>query len=84
MPRDGGVSPHIIRNSVDLPAPFGPSRAVTPWSMAKLTSLTATTDPKNFDTSFTAIIPVSGGGGTNGPPRAAGADAASSRGGGGG
>ena len=58
VPRDGGVRPHSIRNSVDLPAPLGPSSAVTPWSIAKLTSLTATTDPKNFDTALTAIIPL--------------------------
>ena len=33
---------------------------MTPPSTAKLTSLTATTDPKNFDTALTAIMPVSG------------------------
>ena len=32
-PRDAGVRPHSIRNSVDLPAPFGPRSAVTPRSM---------------------------------------------------
>ena len=62
-PATASVSPHIIRNSVDLPAPFGPSSAVTPPLMAKLTSLTATTEPKNFDTPFTAIMPVSGAAG---------------------
>ncbi len=31
--------------------------------MAKLTSLTATTEPKNFDAPFTAIMPVSGAAG---------------------
>src|SRR6056297_2472518 len=69
VPRDGGVRPQSIRNSVDLPAPFGPSSAVTPSSIPKLTSLTATTEPKNFDTVFAAIIPLGGTGAsdTGGP-----------------
>src|SRR6056297_3887329 len=71
-PRDGGVSPHSIRNSVDLPAPFGPSSAVTPSPIPKLMSLTATTEPKNFDTVFAAIIPL----GATGAFGASGDDAA--------
>ena len=30
VPCDGGVSPQSIRSIVDLPAPLGPSSAVTP------------------------------------------------------
>ena len=39
-----------MRNSVDLPAPFGPNREVTPGPTVKLTSETATTSPKDLVT----------------------------------
>ena len=35
VPRDGRVSPHSMRSMVDLPAPLGPSSAVTPGPMRK-------------------------------------------------
>ena len=38
-----------MRNSVDFPAPLGPSNAVTPASNVKLTSETATTFPNVLD-----------------------------------
>ena len=57
-PVDGGVSPHRTRNSVDLPAPFGPSRAVTPGSTLNDTSDTATSDPNDFDTWSTTTVAV--------------------------
>ena len=43
QPCEGGVSPAIIRSIVDLPAPLGPSSAVTPRPTWKDTSDTATT-----------------------------------------
>ena len=49
-PLDGRAKPHIIRSKVDLPAPLGPSRAVTPAPMLKLTSDTATKSPNHLDT----------------------------------
>ena len=49
-----------MRRIVDLPAPFGPSSAVTPGPTVNETSETATTSPNHFDTSSTTII-VSGG-----------------------
>ena len=55
-PWDGAVRPAIVRSSVVLPAPFGPSSAVTPGSTASETSLTATTPPNHFDTASTAIV----------------------------
>ena len=55
-PWDGAVRPAIVRSSVVLPAPFGPSSAVTPGSTASDTSLTATTPPNHFDTASTAIV----------------------------
>ena len=48
VPCDGLASPHRIRNKVDLPAPLGPSRAVTPGPTSKLTSERATTEPNHF------------------------------------
>ena len=41
---------------VDLPAPFGPSSAVTPEPRAKLTSDTATTSPNHFETPVASTI----------------------------
>ena len=49
-PASVAVSPHIMRNSVDLPAPFGPSNAVTPGPTPNVTSETATTSPNDFVT----------------------------------
>ncbi len=54
-PGDGGVSPHSSRSRVDLPAPLGPSRAVTPGPTVNDTSDTATTSPNHFDTSAMTI-----------------------------
>ena len=68
MPWVGAVSPHMTLNRVDLPAPLGPSRAVTPARTKKLTSDTATTSPNTFDTLFTSTMaePSGGGGGGTG------------------
>src|SRR5687768_9601052 len=52
-----------MRMSVDLPAPFGPSNAVTPGPTAKVTSETATRSPNHFETWSTAINGGGGGGG---------------------
>ena len=43
MPVDGARKPDISAISVDLPAPLGPSRPVTPGPIVIDTSLTATT-----------------------------------------
>ena len=43
-----------MRSIVDLPAPFGPSSAVTPGPTSKLTSDTATRLPNHFETSRTS------------------------------
>ena len=52
VPDVGGSSVTIIRISVDLPAPFGPSRPkISPSSTAKLIPLTAVKSP-NFLTMF--------------------------------
>ena len=51
----GPGEPQSIRSIVDLPAPFGPSSAVTPGPMSKLTSETATTFPNHFETPRTSI-----------------------------
>ncbi len=50
VPWDGRASPQSMRSMVDLPAPFGPSSAVTPAPTSKLTSDTATSAPNHFDT----------------------------------
>ena len=55
-PRDGGRKPAIMCMIVDLPAPFGPSRPVTPGSMDMVTSLTATTLPYQRDTLRSSIV----------------------------
>src|SRR3954462_5163277 len=49
-PRDGERNPAIMCSTVVLPAPFGPSRPVTPGSKVMLMSLTATTLPYQRDT----------------------------------
>jgi hypothetical protein len=43
-----------MRSMVDFPAPFGPSSAVTPSAIVKLTSDTATTPPNHFETPSTS------------------------------
>ena len=55
VPFEGLASPQSIRSIVDLPAPFGPSSAVIPGPMSKLTSETATTFPNHFETPRTSI-----------------------------
>ena len=45
VPFDGARKPAIMCKMVDLPAPFGPSRPVTPGPMSIVMSLTATTLP---------------------------------------
>ena len=48
-----------MRSSVDLPAPLGPSSAVTPGPTAKLTSDTATTSPNHLLTPWTTMVAAS-------------------------
>ena len=60
--RRARVSPQSIRSIVDLPAPFGPSSAVTPGPTWNDTSETATTSPNHFETCSTAISTSWGGG----------------------
>jgi hypothetical protein len=56
VPDVGGSSVTIIRISVDLPAPFGPSRPkISPSSTAKLMPLTAVKSP-NVLTMFRTSI----------------------------
>ena len=55
-PRDGARKPAIMCSSVDLPAPFGPSRPVTPGPMLIVMSLTATTLPYQRDTLRSSIV----------------------------
>ena len=54
-PCDGRSSPAIMWSSVDLPAPLGPSRPVTPGPSANETSLTATTLPYQRETSLSSM-----------------------------
>ena len=49
-PEDGRRKPDIMCSSVDLPAPFGPSRPVTPGPRSKEMSFTATTLPYQRET----------------------------------
>ena len=49
-PADGARSPAMRWSSVDLPAPFGPSRPVTPGPRPNEMSLTATTLPYQRET----------------------------------
>src|SRR5688572_21917574 len=53
-PEDGARKPAIIAIRVDLPAPFGPSRPVTPGRIVMVTSLTATTLPNHRETPATS------------------------------
>src|SRR6188472_336868 len=69
VPCDGCVRPPIARSRVVLPAPFGPSSAVTPGSTTSETSLTATTPENHLETPSTtmvgsggALIPAPGAG----------------------
>src|SRR5260370_20166527 len=55
-PRDGGRKPAIRCSRVDLPAPFGPSRPVTPGPMVIVMSLTATTLPYQRDTLRSSMV----------------------------
>ena len=54
-PMSGAVRPHSIRNSVDFPAPLGPSNAVTPGPTSNDTSDTATRPLNHLLTLRTAI-----------------------------
>src|SRR6478735_5906842 len=56
FPLEGDSNPEIIFRSVDFPAPFGPSRAVTPGPTPNVTSDTATTSPYHFETWSTTIV----------------------------
>src|SRR6202035_2519449 len=59
-PEVGGVSVVIIRISVVLPAPFGPSKPkISPVGTVKLTSFTATKSPNCFFSFLTSIAFVS-------------------------
>src|SRR4051812_48615760 len=55
-PADGFNSPLIILSIVDLPAPFGPSSAVTPRVTPSVTSETATMSPYHFETCSAMIV----------------------------
>src|SRR6476660_3233746 len=50
-PFEGARKPPIMWMSVDLPAPLGPSRPVTPGPTVIVTPLTATTLPYHRETS---------------------------------
>ena len=56
MPVEGARNPDISAISVDLPAPFGPSRPVTPGPIVIVTSLTATTLRYHRETWSIAIV----------------------------
>src|SRR5690606_41743896 len=56
VPADGTVKPLIMPMSVDLPAPLGPSRPVTPGPTVIDTSLTATTLPYQRDTASSVSV----------------------------
>src|SRR5215212_3734143 len=55
VPLDGRIRPETRLRIVDLPAPFGPSSAVTPAPMPKVRSETATTSPYHLATPRRAI-----------------------------
>src|SRR5215210_5005327 len=55
-PVDIDSRPVIILSMVDLPAPFGPSKAVTPRPTPKVTSETATISPYHFETRVRMIV----------------------------
>ena len=50
------IRPEIIRNSVVLPAPFGPSTPVMPGPNEQVTSETATLVPNHFETPATSTV----------------------------
>ena len=50
MPVEGARKPPIMLMRVDFPAPFGPSRPVTPGPIVMVMSLTATTLPNQRET----------------------------------
>ena len=56
MPADGARKPAIMLISVDLPAPLGPSRPVTPGPSLIVTSLTATTLPNQRETWSSSMV----------------------------
>src|SRR5215831_11050476 len=55
-PRDGARNPEIMCSMVDFPAPFGPSRPVTPGPIVIVMSLTATTLPYQRETLRSSIV----------------------------
>ena len=56
-PAVGISNPAIMRNTVVLPPPLGPSRAInSPSFTAKDTRLTATTSPNFFVTSLSSML----------------------------
>ena len=55
-PESGRSNPITRLKVVVLPAPFGPSSAVTPAFSWKLTSETATTFPNDFEAFETSIM----------------------------
>src|SRR4051794_33824438 len=60
VPCDGVVRPQSTRSNVDLPAPLGPSRAVTPGATENETSDMATRSRNHFDAWATSMVaPVS-------------------------
>ena len=59
MPVEGARKPPIMWIRVDLPAPLGPSRPVTPGPIVIVTSLTATTLPNQRETwSMLSVVTV--------------------------
>ena len=63
VPVFGPSSPVIARMSVVLPAPFGPSRPVTPGPNEQLSSDSATFGPNHTETSSTSTVGVGDEGG---------------------
>src|SRR5690349_20107335 len=61
VPREGARNPDIMCSRVVLPAPFGPSRPVTPGPSVMVTSLTATTMPYHRETCCRSTVLNSGG-----------------------
>ena len=71
VPLDGARKPEIMCRIVDLPAPFGPSRPVTPGPTDIVMSLTATTLPYQrltLDRSMTLMTGAPSGSGRPGLP----------------
>jgi hypothetical protein len=59
-PREGGRNPAAMCSRVDLPAPFGPSRPVTPGPIAIVMSLIATTLPYQRETWLSSMVVMTG------------------------